>query len=174
MLPFEHRIAHFGFLLARATKAKKSKWKRGLVERYGCATGTFKPLLFGDQNFGPNLSRQMGKIFENIYPKTSENKFVAVYLCIIEKILKKTVLIIEKESYDLTEVWKFCIRCGVLFSGISSRVSNESKTILASSLTTNVLSSMKRKFTFCPLFKSSNFEQPFLPCRSVHFIVEIF
>ena len=54
---------------------------------YGCASGTFKPLPFADQfrqNFGPSAAKWR-KIFENIYPKTPENEFLAVYLCIIEK-----------------------------------------------------------------------------------------
>ena len=40
---------------------------------------------FADQNFGPFADKSR-KIFENIYPKTPENEFLAVYLCIIEKI----------------------------------------------------------------------------------------
>ena len=37
------------------------------------------------QNFGPFADKWL-KIFENIYPKMPENEFLAVYLCIIEKI----------------------------------------------------------------------------------------
>ena len=45
---------------------------------------------FADQNFGKILDPLHGgkwrKIFKNIYPKMPENEFLAVYLCIIEKI----------------------------------------------------------------------------------------
>ena len=49
----------------------------------------FKPLPFADQNFGKILDPSQtdgGKFFENIYPKTLENEFLAAYFCIIEKI----------------------------------------------------------------------------------------
>ena len=44
---------------------------------------------FADQNFGKNFGSfadKWRKIFENIYPKMPKNEFLAVYLCIIEKI----------------------------------------------------------------------------------------
>ena len=37
------------------------------------------------QNFRP-FADKWQKIFENIYPKTPENEFLAIYLCIIEQI----------------------------------------------------------------------------------------
>ena len=55
---------------------------------HGCASGTLKPLPVAYQNFGKilePLQTKWRKIFENMYPKTPENEFLAVYLCIIEK-----------------------------------------------------------------------------------------
>ena len=56
---------------------------------YGFASGIFKPLSFADQNFGKildPLQTNGEKFFENTYPKMPGNEFIAVYLCIIEKI----------------------------------------------------------------------------------------
>ena len=56
---------------------------------YGFSSGTFKSLPFADQNFGKifgPIAAKWRKFFKNIYPKTPENEFLAVYLRIIEKI----------------------------------------------------------------------------------------
>ena len=45
----------------------------------------FQTLTLADLNFGP-FADKWRKMFENIYPKMRENEFLAVYLCIIEKI----------------------------------------------------------------------------------------
>ena len=55
-----------------------------------------------DQNVGPSAAKWR-KIFEHIYPKQQENEFLAVYLCIIEKISKKSLLF-DQKIYDFTEV----------------------------------------------------------------------
>ena len=50
-------------------------------------------------HFGPCTDKWQ-KIFENIYPKTPENQFLAAYICIFEKNFVKLM----KESNDFTEV----------------------------------------------------------------------
>ena len=54
------------------------------------------------QNFGP-FAAKWWKILENIYPKTPENEFLAVYLCIVEKNFVKSLLF-DQKNYDFTEV----------------------------------------------------------------------
>ena len=48
------------------------------------------------QNIEP-FADKWRKMFDNIYPKTPENEFLAVYLCIIKKYFVKSLLFEERK-----------------------------------------------------------------------------
>ena len=73
-----------------------------IIEDMDVRQGLSNPYPLQRQNFGP-FANKWRKIFENIYPKTPENEFLAVYLCIIEKFHKSLCYLI-RENYDFTEV----------------------------------------------------------------------
>ena len=79
-------------------------------QRYGCASGIFKPLPLCRpkfrQNFGP-FADKWRKLFENIYPKMPDNEFLAaVYLCIniIGKFHKIPLLLDQRKLWFYTSL----------------------------------------------------------------------
>ena len=75
-----------------------------IIEDMDVRQGLSNPYLcrpeFG-QNFAP-FAAKWRKIFKNIYPKTAENEFLAIYLCIIEKEFVKSLLF-DQENYYFTK-----------------------------------------------------------------------